>query len=295
MDFPRVLVLGATGRIGGILRKCWPEGQGLWQSRTDHGGHRDRGDQNWITLDPLAEPEALVQAARTADSLLCLSGVTPIAAANMGANMDDNVTLALAAVRAGAKAGVPVLLSSSAAVYGNQTGVLDETCPLAPLNAYGQAKARMEREAQALAQNLGARVTSLRIGNIAGVDAILGGWRAGFALDRFADGATPRRSYIGAVTLARVLGDLARCSAGGYTGARDLPAVLNVAAPGMIEMGALLDAAGLGWTPRDAPQTAIPAVCLSTERLETVTSFDRDDSTPAAMVAEWRSLAPAPL
>lgn len=154
--------------------------------------------------------------------------------------MDDNVTLALAAVRAGAKAGVPVLLSSSAAVYGNQTGVLDETCPLAPLNAYGQAKARMEREAQALAQNLGARVTSLRIGNIAGVDAILGGWRAGFALDRFADGATPRRSYIGAVTLARVLGDLARCSVGG----RDLPDVLNVAAPGMIEMGALLDAAG---------------------------------------------------
>lgn len=294
MDFPRVLVLGATGRIGGILRKGWPEGQGLWQSRTDHGGHGghgDRGEQNWITLDPLSDSEALVRAAKTADSLLCLSGVTPMAAANKGANMDDNVTLALAAVRAGAKAGVPVLLSSSAAVYGNQTGVLDETCPLAPLNAYGQAKARMEREAQALAQNLGARVTSLRIGNIAGVDAILGGWRAGFALDRFADGATPRRSYIGAVTLARVLGDLARCSVGG----RDLPDVLNVAAPGMIEMGALLDAAGLGWTPRDAPQTAIPAVCLSTERLETVTRFDRDDSTPAAMVAQWRSLAPAPL
>lgn len=288
MYFPSVLVLGATGRIGGILRRCWPAGRALWQSRTDRAGRagaREKAGPDWITLDPLADPAGLARAAQGCDAVLCLAGVTNAAAAE-GADMDDNITLALAAIRAaaeaGAEGGARVLLASSAAVYGNQSGVLDEATPLAPLSDYGRAKAEMEDQGLALAQKLGISATALRIGNIAGVDAILGNWRPGFALDRFADGTTPRRSYIGPATLARVLGDLAATP--------DLPPVLNVATPGMIEMGALLDAAGLAWTPRPAPQTAIPRVCLSTAALEAVTSFASQAATPAAMVAEWRRL-----
>ena len=140
----------------------------------------------------------------------------------------------------------------------------------------------MERQGARLAAELGVRVSSLRIGNIAGLDAILGGWRPGFQLDRFPDGRTPRRSYIGVETLARVLGDLAA--------APDLPAVLNVAAPGAVEMGALLEAAGLGWTARPAPATAIAEVRLGVQALERVTDLTQAEGLPATLVTQWRKL-----
>ncbi len=187
----------------------------------------------------------------------------------------------MAAVRLGAALGARVLLASSAAVYGSEQGLLREDRALAPLSDYGRAKAEMEAEGARLGQVLGVAVTALRIGNIAGLDAILGGWRPGFVLDWFADGRTPRRSYIGVSTLARVLERLVRTS--------DLPPVLNVAAPGMVEMGALLDAAGLAWTPRPAEEGAIPEVALDVARLAAFHPFAPRDSLPAAMVAEWRA------
>ena len=183
MHFPPILVLGATGRIGGLLRKTWPEAAARWQTRRGVPG------PGWVRCDPLADPGGL---------------------------------------------------ASSAAVYGAQAGLLAETAPPAPLSDYARIKIGMEQQGAELGQSLDVPVCALRIGNIAGVDAILGGWRVGFRLDRFEDGTTPRRSYIGVKTLARTLLALSRC--------RDLPPVLNVAAPGVTEMGALLDAAGLDWT-----------------------------------------------
>ncbi|MFD3191587.1 NAD-dependent epimerase/dehydratase family protein [Sedimentitalea sp. HM32M-2] len=285
MQFPKVLVLGATGRIGTILRKCWPQGpQGpLWQSRTPRPG------PGWIVLDPLRDPAALARAASGCQAILCLAGVVP--GRGQTADPRDNIALAEAALRAGAAAGqggAPsrVFLASSAAVYGAAPGLLHEDMALAPVSDYGRAKAAMEARAAALGRELGVPVTSLRIGNVAGVDAILGGWAPGFQLDRFADGTTPRRSYIGAITLARVLGEL--------LAAADLPDVLNIAAPGAIRMGALLQAADLDWTPRPAPDTAIPDVRLCTDRLQRFTRFAPADSTAAAMVAEWRRLTSDP-
>lgn len=290
MQFPKVLVLGATGRIGTILRKCWPRGpQGpLWQSRTPRAG------PGWIVLDPLRDPATLAQAASGCGAILCLAGVVP--GRGQVADLRDNIALAEAALRAGAAAvqdragqggaAARVFLASSAAVYGAAPGLLHEDMALAPVSDYGRAKAAMEARAAALGHELGVPVTSLRIGNVAGVDAILGGWAPGFRLDRFADGTTPRRSYIGAITLARVLGELLAVA--------DLPDVLNIAAPGAIRMGALLQAADLDWTPRPAPDTAIPDVQLCTGRLQRFTRFAPADSTAAAMVAEWRRLASDP-
>ena len=264
----RVLVMGATGRIGKVLRRFWPEEAAIWQARAPREGH--------VVADPLADPEGLARLAEGAGALLCLSGVV----AGRGGNMADNVALGLAAVNAGARAGVPVLLASSAAVYGRGAGAMGEDSPLAPINPYGQAKAEMEAEAQALGARLGVPVTSLRIGNIAGLDAILGGWRAGFALDRFADGATPLRSYIGLATLARVLLALARDGA---------PAgALNLAQPGAIQMGALLDAAGLGWSPRAPGPEAIAEVVLDVARLAGYVALDKAE--PEGLVREWREV-----
>lgn len=276
MHFPSVLVLGATGRIGAILRRIWPvlwpEADILWQTRRPMPG------PGWTVLDPLAEPGALARAARGRAAILCLAGVVP----GRDGAMADNAALALAALRAGAEAGARVLLTSSAAVYGARGGLLSEATPPVPVSDYGRAKHDMEGRAAAVAQELDVPVTSLRIGNVAGADAILGGWRPGFELDRFDDGRTPRRSYIGPASLARVLGELT---------ARDgLPGVLNLAAPGAVEMGALLDAAGLDWTPRPAPDTAIAEVRLDTGLLEQIVAFDPSESDPAVMVAQWQAM-----
>lgn len=292
MHFPRVLVMGATGRIGAILRRFWPDPQEntahetrvLWQTRHNP----PEKTLNWLHLDPLGDPAGLRRAVQSCEVVLCLAGVTQAAVQAGTGQMADNISLAEAAVQAaartGAKNGARVFLASSAAVYGNQTGVLTESCALTPLTDYGRAKATMETRATQLGAELGVPVCSLRIGNIAGIDAILGGWRPGFRLDQFADGRTPRRSYIGGQTLARVLGDLLRADA--------LPAVLNVATPGMIEMGALLDAAGLAWQTQPAPDSAIAGICLSTLALERFTSLTGIEGRAPEMVRQWRLSEP---
>ncbi|MDK3020787.1 NAD-dependent epimerase/dehydratase family protein [Pseudodonghicola flavimaris] len=276
MAFPRILVLGATGRIGRILQGCWPAERAIWQARPAPGRTAGVG---WRLADPLADPAWAADLAGEVGAVLGLAGVTPTTP-RPEARMAENIDLGLAAVRLAAGLGVPALLASSAAVYGAGPGPLAETTPPAPVSAYGRAKAEMETRAAALAAALGVPVTALRIGNIAGADAILGGWRPGFALDRFADGRTPRRSYIGSQSLAAVLAQLA--------GRADLPGVLNIAAPGTVEMGALLDMAGLAWTPRPAPASAIAEVALDVTRLCALVPLPPADAE--SLVAEWRGL-----
>ncbi|AUQ64833.1 NAD-dependent epimerase/dehydratase family protein [Phaeobacter inhibens] len=277
MRFPPTLrpalILGGSGRIGGILRHQWASaGADLrWQRRARPDG-AETEVQGWHVFDPLADPEALAEAARGAAAILCLAGPVPGGAAGHDLSARQLVQhrdLALAALEAaahvrdagaGTRTGAPrVLLASSAAVYGAAPGSLSEDTPLAPVAPYGVTKAEMEQAAQARAAELGLGVTLLRIGNIAGIDAILGGWQPGFCLDQFADGQTPRRSYIGPRTLADVLATLIRCP--------DLPQVLNIAQPGLVAMGDLLQAAGLEFARRPAPAQAIAEVQLDVTRL----------------------------
>ncbi len=263
-------VLGASGRLGRLIRPVWPaDDPALWISR--------RAGAGLTQCDMLAEKSALISHLRGCGALLCLAGATNAG----GQPMTDNIALAEAAIQAAAHAGVGVvLLASSAAVYGDNPGVLNETMVCQPHSEYGRAKLEMERAGTALGLRLGVRVTSLRIGNVAGADAILGGWRSGFQLDQLPDSTTPRRSYIGVATLAGTLAALGRVA--------DLPDVINVAAPGAIEMGHLLDAAGLDWTPRPAPPGVIPEVVLATDRLYDHLRLDAATDTPMGLVAQWR-------
>ncbi len=210
--------------------------------------------------------------------MLCLAGVTPLAASR-GSDYAEDTELALAAMAAAEAAGAWCFLCSSAAVYGRAGGVLREEDAPRPVIPYGAAKARTEEAALERAAQTGQGVTLLRIGNVAGADAILGGWRPGFILDTFADGTTPARSYIGPATLARVLGTLC--------GMQDLPRILNIASPGTVEMGALLQAADLTYDTRPAPDTAIPRVEFSTDRLTSLIPLPR--ATPEAITAEWQA------
>lgn len=249
----------------------------IWAARS--------GGAGCLRCDLRGDPEGLAALARDTQVLLSLAGITPAAVAR-GADYGDEVPLALAALHAADAAGAHTILCSSAAVYGRAGGVLREEAGLCPVAPYGVAKAAMETAVLARAAQTGQGVTLLRIGNVAGADAALGGWRAGFTLDVFPDGTTPARSYIGPVSLARVLGRLLGRLLGQLPD-MPLPQVLNIAAPGVVEMGALLDAAGRVWTPRPAPETAIARVELATARLEALVALER--ASPETLVAEWRA------
>jgi len=254
-----VVVLGAGGKLGRLLRPIFPV-EAQWLTRAD--ADIDDGD-------------ALRTALTGASAVMCLAGVTNGGRDPMQANVDVAQRTLDAARDIGAGR---VLLFSSAAVYGDASrtaGALRETGPVYPLSPYGHAKLAMEQ----MASDHAHPNTVLRLGNVAGADAILAGWRAGFALDTLEDGTTPRRSYIGPTTLARVLGDL--------IASPDLPGLLNVAAPGDVEMGALLDAAGLAWGRRAANGETIAQVTLDTSRICRFTGFQDSDSTPAGLVAQW--------
>lgn len=269
----RVLVLGATGRLGQMLQWGWQGERRIipvW-----HGRHSAKSNE-FNMFDMLLAPKDLVRSAQGVEVILCLAGITPAS----GGDMSRNTDLALAA-RCAAQ-GKPLLVASSAAVYGRATGMCRESEPAAPAAPYGVAKLAMER---AVLDGDAGGVTCLRIGNVAGADQILGRLpaRDPIQLDQFPDGRTPARSYIGPQTLADVLAALVLVAGAGRT----LPPVLNIASPGAVQMGALLDAVPHPWQPRPAPEGAIAKVMLDTAALERFTALDAGAGRADALVAEW--------
>lgn len=272
---PRPLVvLGATGRLGRLMRPVWPEGMPtLWLSRRPVDGN--------IFCDILGDSDGLAQLLAGARAVVCLAGVTNAGALQAGASLRDNSLLAQAVVQAAARGGMPrVFLASSAAVYGRAQSPLSEDAVGIDLSPYGEAKREMEEATQALGSAYGVEVCNLRIGNVAGADSILGAWRQGFELDTFDDGSTPRRSYIGPQSLAKALVELSV--------ADRFEPCLNLAAPRMTSMGDLLDAAGLQWVPRLATSRTIDCVMLDTAKLDALVRLPPDSGLAPNLVAEWR-------
>ena len=270
-----VLVLGASGRLGRLLRSVWPADRPVrWHARRAMDGFR--------SCDILKDENQLRSLMAGVDTTISLAGVTTASARRTGAPFHENSQLALCCLQAAQEAGCKrVLLMSSAAVYGRAAGHLAETDQPVDVSAYGQSKLDMEDAALKSSQEGRVDVCCLRLGNVAGADAALGGWMPEAEMDCFVSGRTPQRSYIGISSLARVLLALAD--------AQKLPHVLNIAAPQMVAMGDLLDAADLAWSPRPAPATAIEEVHLNTTALSEIFQFTSSETTPSAMVAQWRS------
>ncbi|WP_413872376.1 NAD-dependent epimerase/dehydratase family protein [Albidovulum sp.] len=284
-DEGRLLVVGGTGRLGGLLGRAWMQiGQGglVWQRRTGAGaGPR---------FDPLGDPAAYARAAAGASAILNLAGRVGGSARDDA----DHACLAQAALRAARDAGVAhVFLASSAAVYGNSPFARETDAP-APVTGYGRAKAAMEEAALAwaAAHPGGPGLSLLRIANVAGADALLAAQPGPDPqmLDIFPDGTGPRRSYLGPRTLAGILSRLvAHARPGG-----PLPEVLNVALDGAVAMEALLDASGRAWAARPAPATALPVVRLDVARLAAIAG-PLPAADAASIVADLRAtLAEAP-
>jgi len=281
MPTARPLLLGASGKVGRALRRVaeaglWPGPLPLWQHRP---GSDVPGEDvlAWDILsgrDPRLPPGCR--------GVIALAGVTTGDADALALNTD----LALAAVDLAARHGLgPVLIASSAAVYGRQAGAMAENAPLAPANPYGAAKAAMEAAVAARLIALGADAPSvccLRIGNVGGADQLFAAMARGpVTLDRFADGQGPRRAYLGAADLAAILAGL--LSQGGA-----LPFALNLAAAGTVAMADILDAAGAAWRWTPAPQTALAELALDTSLLAGLIGAPLPRADAAALVAQAR-------
>lgn len=284
----RVLVLGSSGRIGTLLRAVWAQqtagtGQGavsfVFQTRVAHGD-----DLLWDVAQP--PPPAVVQAGPF-DCMLVLSGIVP----RPGADFTRNTAIGSAALRAAAALGIGrVLLASTSAVYGTYSDdPFPEDAPLRPVNDYGRSKREMEAVCGQQAQALGLGLCCLRIGNVAGADALLMngaalGPQEKLRLDCFSDGGTPLRSYIGPHSLARVLLTLA-CARG------DLPTALNIAAPHPVTMRALAQAARMPLELQPANDGSHQYITLDCSALAQLHRFDPACSEPGEMVRQWRAAA----
>lgn len=293
-NFPkRFMFLGASGRVGQFMRRVWSVEPEVnlhvdWQFRTAQPVGVDTFI--WPDLAELDSFLAHVNSVGGLDGMYVFLGASQAGDKTCTAQMAPNVSLVEQALRAAVAAKIPrVLVASSSAVYGGGHGrPFREDDALEPVNAYGKAKKDMETLCRRYAAEYGIEICLLRIGNVAGADALLGTaakWRIGDpprTLDVFPDGDGPRRSYIGPCTLARVLKSLALRPA-------PLPQLVNVATPTRVSMNALLDAAGIAWIPRAVPASPLQDIGLDCSRLERLSDIDASDGAPATLVAQWRS------
>ncbi len=267
----QTLVVGASGRVGRLLARAWALGG---QAPTlQHRGAGLAADLPQLEWHPLLSTSLEPGRFR---AMIVLAGA-------VRGDLALNAQLAEACCAAAVRAGIgQVLLASSSAVYGVNGGqACREDTPTHPVNDYGCSKL----EAEAVANGWRARglaITALRIGNVAGADALLGGMQPGqpTTIDCFADGTGPVRSYIGPITLADVLTRLL---------GQDLPPVLNFGAPSPVAMADLAQAAGSDWRYQAAPATAYQRITLDCSLLAQHYRFAENQSDAAAMVAEWQS------
>lgn len=277
-----VVVIGVTGAVGCLLVPHW------WRTAASVLLQYRRAAPPWsfgqcLQWDPGAGAEALERWAAAharPSSMVVLAGATM----RSGRDLSLNRAIAEACLAAARNLGIPrVIVASSSAVYGDHLDrpFVEEDEPR-PVNAYGSAKLDMELACERWAAT-DFEVSRLRIGNVAGADAVLSQFGAlvheKICIDRFQDGTTPLRSYIGPGTLADILLELAR-----YPGR--LPGILNVGAPEPVQMGALADAAGLRWQPRQKEGTRGGRITLDCDRLWSLLPCRPRASDPCEMIRQ---------
>lgn len=284
-DQKRILLVGSGGRIGRMISYNWtqmlPSGQSFIRQGRVQDWPTDSSSLQWDPANGVAALCTWVDRFGPIDVMFILSGVVPAP----GCDLSLNTTIAQTCLDGAKAAGIRrVLLSSSSAVYGAYKNLpYKETDYTKPVNAYGEAKLTMEALGRSYVTD-DFEVSALRIGNVAGADALLLNRAKATAdrpllIDRFQDGSGPSRSYIGPKTLARVCQTLT-------TTLSRLPAVINVAAPEPLKMEELAIAANIPWTYKPAPSTAHQNITLDCGNLTLLHEFEKKASSAGTQIAE---------
>lgn len=282
----QVLITGAAGRLGQLLRKVWLREQPLGFDPVWSARHRVFPAA--IAWDIMSEPAPLITEGSV---ILHLAGSLHGDAAALSSNSEMALKVCAAAKKAGAK---HVFLASSASVYQATSGNLVEVQPPFPQSDYGRAKLNMERAALCWAHDIGADapgVTCLRIGNVLGADALFG--KVAVEKEILLDPVSghdhgPMRSYIGPLAFAQILAALVMRAETGTL----LPKILNIAAPKPVYMADLLIAAKHPFCFGPPNSEVIPMVSLCTSRLAALVPLS---AMPAeTIVADWQSLVGCP-
>ncbi len=277
------IVLGANGKLGGVLyRHAARDGAG-WLGQSRSGDYDLKWDGTWGP-----EADSILQAGST---LINMIGNTSRDEDRLQA-INNHFAKELL-VRAQAMGVAHVILASSAAVYGaGGDNDLDEEQPSAPQSAYGQSKVDMENMALDLAGSCQAPPVSIvRIANVAGSDALsaaaarFNAERRPMPLHKFPSGLAALRSYIGPKDLFTAIKAVAATPPKPHR-------VLNICAPSPIRLDALLAAYkthlyfDLEWNDETAPAHVPEKVALSTERLAGLTKLGLDASDPDTMARQ---------
>ena len=285
-------IIGAGGRVGTLMRGAAALSQlplsRFWSSRATDADAAPDGFR-WSLEEGPGALVSLVERMEEPPVLFLLAGATT----GSDADLATNSRLASACLEAASVTGVKrVLLASSSAVYGQPTdGLIAETDAPREPNPYGIAKLAMEVEAARYCSET-LEICCLRIGNVLGADALMRSAinataNAPLLLDRFADGDGPRRSYIGPMTLLRVIESLAFA-------VEPLPFLLNVAAPQPVGMADLARAGDFPWRWRPAPAEARQNIVLSCARLQQLVDFSPLDTDPGALLRQLSSVLDHP-
>ncbi|WP_159452486.1 NAD-dependent epimerase/dehydratase family protein [Tropicibacter naphthalenivorans] len=268
----RVYVLGASGKVGRLLRAVWRAGQanGLEFIPIFRQTPEDAEGLQWRPEQDLPN----VPKARAVLALWGVTGADPAA-------LQQNVDLAIRAQEFGQSVGADrVLHCSSAAVYRPEDHPLGEAARLDPPTPYGAAKLAMER---ALQDAPGPTPVILRIGSVAGAESLFGNMRPGGSihLHRFADGQGPSRSYIAPQDLARVIHALITSP--------EARGIYNVGAPKGVRMQDLAQAAACQITWAQPPKGVPQNVVLDTTRLQGLCALGAGASDARQIIADVKA------
>lgn len=277
----RVLILGASGKVGRMLTGFWAQSPPKdWVVFPQVRNAPKNPEIRWSLGD---EPSLL----KPAKAVIALWGASP----GSGHSFDENERLGLAALEIACDIGADrVFLASSAAVYGGAeiSDMTEHAENLQPSGEYGQSKLAMENAAAlwAARHQDGPAVCCLRISNVVGGDSLFASLAGGASvvLDQFPSGGGPRRSYVTPSDLARTLDTLINVPI------QDIPRTLNIAGARPVLMEDMAKAAGVGVTWRSAPDTALECVAMGTSRLASLVGTLEESADAVQAIAAWKKV-----